>query len=181
MSLFVLLYLQTPYWPWLGVASGFVILSLVTGIRAMIWPTLAALLVAAVSVPGVHPPPPFDVALFVALTTTILTIRRNRVAAETRRQEAEAQAQLARIARQRPDIMPSARTRRGKGPLIQRLTGQIGRTSTEFASGRGHVWINDGVYLAELESETGELPPDTLVRVTGVLDGARLQIRALNR
>ena len=46
MSTLLALYTQAPYWVWLGTAGVFVILALVTGVRSLIWPVLAAVVVA---------------------------------------------------------------------------------------------------------------------------------------
>jgi membrane protein implicated in regulation of membrane protease activity len=66
------LYQQNPVWVWVTVAAFFVALNLATGWARMIWPMLAALLLAALHVAGAAPPAPWDWAVFAVLAVGAL-------------------------------------------------------------------------------------------------------------
>jgi membrane protein implicated in regulation of membrane protease activity len=66
------LYEQNPLWIWLAVAAFFVALNLATGWARMIWPMLAALLLAGLHAARIAPPAPWDWAVFAALAVGTL-------------------------------------------------------------------------------------------------------------
>jgi membrane protein implicated in regulation of membrane protease activity len=61
------LYAQNPVWLWLTVSAFCIALNLATGWARMIWPMLAALLVAGLHAAHAAPRAPWDWAVFAAL------------------------------------------------------------------------------------------------------------------
>ena len=172
MSTLEALYTQAPYWVWLGTAALFVILALVTGVRSLVWPVLAAVVVATLDLMGLRMPPTAEMALFLALTTTAFILPKWMTTPHS-----------AKV----PGLDLRQRTKAGKphemGPVdrTSRLVGRIGRTTSEFANGVGRVWIEGAEWAAELESGEDGVPPEAPVRVTRVVGGVRLQVQGLDR
>ena len=172
MSTLMALYTQAPYWVWLATAGLFVVLTLVTGVRSLVWPVLAAVAVAALDLFGLHLPPTAEVALFLALTTLAFIVPRWMTTPHSAK-------------------VPGMDVRRMSGggkphemgtvDRTSRLVGRIGRTTSEFANGVGRVWIEGAEWAAELESGEDMMPPEAPVRVTRVIGGVRLQVQGLDR
>jgi len=78
-----------------------------------------------------------------------------------------------------PVAPKSGRREMGTVDRTGRLVGRIGRTTSEFANGVGRVWIEGAEWAAELEGHEDDLPPEAPVRITRVIGGVRLQVRAL--
>ncbi len=62
------LYLQEPFWIWLAAGALFVSLNLATGSSLLLWPSLAAAIIACVDLAGFHLGMPVEIGLFGALT-----------------------------------------------------------------------------------------------------------------
>jgi len=171
MSTLMALYVQAPYWVWLGTAALFVVLALVTGVRSLVWPVLAAVVVAAVGLFGLHLPPTAEVALFLALTTLAFIVPKWMTTPHSAKVPG---LEVRRTGGGRPHEM-------GTVDRTSRLVGRIGRTTSEFANGVGRVWIEGAEWAAELESGEDGVPPEAPVRVTRVVGGVRLQVQGLDR
>ena len=172
MSTLMALYTQAPYWVWLATAGLFVVLTLVTGVRSLVWPVLAAVAVAALDLFGLHLPPTAEVALFLALTTLAFIVPRWM----TTPHSAKVPGMDVR-GRSRPP----KKLEMGTVDRATKLVGRIGRTTSEFANGVGRVWIEGAEWAAELESGEDGVPPEAPVRVTRVVGGVRLQVQGLDR
>jgi inner membrane protein len=70
---------------------------------------------------------------------------------------------------------------RPKGPDINdplsRIVGHEGQAASAFSSGRGRVFVDGKEWAAELE-EGEDLPAGADIKVTKVLTGARLRVKA---
>jgi len=172
MSTLLALYTQAPYWVWLGTAGVFVILALVTGVRSLVWPVLAAVVVAAGDLFGMRLPPTAEVALFLALTTLAFILPKWMTTPHS------AKVPGLDVGRPRSTGKPHEM---GTVDRTSRLVGRIGRTTGEFANGVGRVWIEGAEWAAELESGEDGVPPEAPVRVTRVVGGVRLQVQGLDR
>ena len=172
MSTLLALYTQAPYWVWLGTAGVFVILALVTGVRSLIWPVLAAVVVAGSDLFGMRLPPTAEVALFLALTTVAFILPKWMTTPHS------ANVPGLDVSRPRSNGKPHEM---GTVDRTSRLVGRIGRTTGEFANGVGRVWIEGAEWAAELESGEDGVPPEAPVRVTRVVGGVRLQVQGLDR
>jgi len=160
------LYLQEPFWIWLGAGALFVSLNLATGSSLLLWPSLAAAIIACVDLAGFHLGMPVEIGLFGALTAVAYGI-------------VYGLAPTAKVAA----AGPAASAQPSKTPLgttnqTARLIGRIGRTTGDFRNGVGRVGIDGAEWAAELDGDD-ELPPETPVRVMRVMGAARLQVRSL--
>ena len=171
MTTLLALYQQAPYWVWLAVAGVFVILALVTGVRALLWPVLAAVAVAALDLTDVRLALSAEVALFLALTVAAFIVPRWVTTPRSYK-----------VAGMDDEMAPPKRGAREMGTVdrTSRLVGRIGRTTSEFANGVGRVWIEGAEWAAELESGEDGVPTEAPVRVTRVIGGVRLQVQGLN-
>ena len=81
-----------------------------------------------------------------------------------------------------PDVddRPSSGAISGRQGQTARLTGRIGRTTSEFVNGVGRVWIDGAEWGAEIDSGEEDLPEGAPVRVVRVIGGIRLQVHGLN-
>lgn len=163
------LYLQDPFWLWLGLSCLFVALNMATGAAALMWPGIAAALVAVLELTGLRLGLGIEGAVFVAICLTVLAggyVRSPRtvVMAGVPNDDARGANPLAR----------------GAQGQTGRLIGRIGRTSSEFVNGVGRVWIDGAEWGAEIDSGEHDLPEGAPVRVTKVIGGIRLQVHGLN-
>jgi len=172
MAILEALYQQDPFWIWLSVASLFVALNLATGSSLLMWPGVAAALVATMEILGVRLGLEAEGAIFAGLSVVMI---------------------VASVVRAAPRTVvavgdPVRRSRTGKASkageasegLSGRLIGRIGRASSEFANGVGRVWIDGAEWAAELDGED-DLPEGEPVRVIKVVGGVKLQVRSLTR
>jgi inner membrane protein len=171
MASIVALYEQSPYWVWLALAALFVVMALITGARSLIWPSVAAAVVAGAGIANMHLAPPAEIALFIAITLAAYLAPRRMAPAPT--------AQVPGMDEIAPVAPKSGRREMGTVDRTGRLVGRIGRTTSEFANGVGRVWIEGAEWAAELEGHEDDLPPEAPVRITRVIGGVRLQVRAL--
>ena len=158
MEILQALYQQDPTWLWLSLASLFVALNLATGSGVLMWPAVAAAVVAALGLMGHRLGPIVEAGVFLGLSILMLAVV------------------MARAARS-----PGRAASAGQGGLAQpaRLIGRIGRASGEFANGVGRVWIDGVEWAAELDAAGDTLPAGQPVRITRVVGGAKLQVHPL--
>lgn len=170
MAIIDALYQQDPFWIWLAVASVFVALNLATGSPLLMWPGVAAALIAAMDIFSVRLGLHVEALIFLALVTLLYGVLFLRLSKET---------VLAGAA----DVQARATlTGDGMGQMRQtgRLVGRIARANGEFNNGVGRVWIDEAEWGAELEGADETLPDGEPVRVTKVMGGIRLQVRPLH-
>lgn len=147
------LYLTHPFWIWLAVAAVFLGAEIATGTGWLLWPTAAAAVVALINLATIRMGLPAELVVFAVLTiVSALTARRYLPH---------------NIAGDNPDI---------NDPL-HRLVGRHGVASASFLDGRGRVAVDGKDWAAELDGGR-ELEAGSRVEVTGVVDGARLSVRA---
>jgi membrane protein implicated in regulation of membrane protease activity len=167
------LYLQNPFWIWLAVGAVFVALDIATGWGKLIWPGVAAAILAFINLAHVRLGLPVEIVVFVGVSVAgvVLSLglhRRPRAAPENiphteKRAAAPAPEAAAGVSQDRTG----------------RLVGRIGRTTGEFVNGVGRVWIDGAEWGAEIDAGDDVLPPDEPVRVTGVTGGVRLRVQSL--
>ncbi len=170
MTTLMALYEQAPYWAWLGAAGLFVVLALVTGVRSLFWPVLAAVVIAGLELGGVRLALSAEIALFLALTVAAYTLPRMLTTRPSSRDSDGEEMTAPRVSKHEM----------GTVDRTSRLVGRIGRTTSEFSNGVGRVWIEGAEWAAELETGEDGVPPEAPVRVTRVLGGVRLQVQGLN-
>jgi membrane protein implicated in regulation of membrane protease activity len=162
------LYLQDPYWLWLGAGCLLVALSLATGLSLLMWPALAAAAVAGLEASGLRAGPAGEAAIFVVLSLAALGVLILRVHQADAAEPAESPRR------------PAVRAVSGRQNQTGRLVGRIGRASGEFVNGVGRVWIEGAEWGADLESSEETLPDGAPVRVIGVTGGIRLRVQPLS-
>lgn len=168
MAALAALYLQDPFWLWLAAGCLFVALNLATGSGLLMWPAMAAAVVALLELVGVRLGITVEVGIFAVLSlgagaVLVSRIPRTEVAAGHGHAPAR----------------PPGRTTSGVQDQTARLIGRIGRSSGEFINGVGRVWIDGAEWGAELDGGDEVLPDGVPVRVTKVIGGIRLQVHAL--
>jgi len=168
------LYVQNPFWVWLGVGAVFVAFDVASGSGKLIWPGAAAAVLAFLNLADIRLGVEWELGLFIAVSilgiglTSNLHLRRPDAVIE--REPTVSKAPLPAVESQ--DLTGRERT--------ARLIGRIGRTTGEFANGVGRVWIDGAEWGAEIDTGDDALPPDVPVRVMGVTGGVRLQVRGLS-
>jgi hypothetical protein len=140
-----------PFWLWIALGGIFLIGELMTGSGWLLWPAGAA---AATGVATVVWPigAPYQIVLFVAVAILATYLGRR--------------------------FLPPAG--RGKGDIndpTPRLVGRQGEAAAAFKAGLGRVFVDGKEWAAELEGG-GELAAKSKVRVTEILGGARLKVKA---
>ncbi len=168
------LYLQNPFWIWLGVGAVFVALDIATGTGKLIWPGVAAAALAFINLAEVRLGLPVEIGVFLVvsavgvLVTSGLHRRRPHASPDNTLQTEK------RTAAPTPETLEAASQDR-----TGRLIGRIGRTTGEFVNGVGRVWIDGSEWGAEIDAGEDVLPAEAPVRVMGVTGGVRLQVRGL--
>lgn len=165
------LYLQDPFWIWLGVAALFVSLSLASGSNMLFLPSVCAVIVAAVEIVGLRAGIEIEAAIFVALTAFAVV---GAYALQPR-----AKIVLAGTGGGRKAGGGGAASETPAPLQASALVGRIARATSEFANGVGRVWIDGHEWSAELEGVEESLPPDASVRVIRVVGGVKLLVRGL--
>jgi membrane protein implicated in regulation of membrane protease activity len=162
------LYLQDPFWLWLALGCLFVSLNLATGSGLLMWPGMAAALVALLELVGVRLGIAVELGIFVILSLgAVASLIARMPRAEVLSNEAE-------------PGRPPGKTASGRQEQTGRLVGRIGRSTGEFVNGVGRVWIDGAEWGAELDSGEEVVPEGAPVRVTKVIGGIRLQVHALH-
>jgi len=151
MHALIELYTGHPFWVWMAVAAVLLAIEMMTGTGYLLWPAGAAAVVALIT--PLRLGSPVEIAVFAGLTLVGTLVAR----------------------RYWPNPLRPA------GPDINdphpRLVGSRGRAAGAFAAGHGRVFVDGKEWSAELE-EGGELPSGAEVKVTGVLSGACLKVKA---
>ena len=167
MTTFEALYLQEPFWIWLAAGALFVALNLATGSSLLLWPSVAAAVVACVDLMGLRLGMPVEIGMFAGLSALAFVL-------------VYGFSPSTKVMAAGPD--PSAgpsKTNFGRPDQTARLIGRIGRTTVAFGNGVGRVWIDGAEWAAELDSGEEDLPIETPVRVMRVIGAVRLQVRSL--
>jgi membrane protein implicated in regulation of membrane protease activity len=151
MTWLVQLYAVHPFWVWVAAAAVLLTIEVSTGSGYLLWPAASAAVVALLTGFGLGAPG--EVIVFAVLTiVSTLAARR---------------------------WLPHPFLARG--PDINdphhRIVGRTGRAASAFQSGHGRVFVDGKEWAAELE-DGGELASGAHVRVTGVLSGACLKVKA---
>jgi len=145
------LYAAHPFWSWMAFAAVLLAIEVPTGSGYLLWPAAAAAIVALTT--GLRLGLPVELLIFAGLTI-VSTVAARR-------------------------FLPNPF--RIKGPDINdphpRLVGRHGQAATAFAAGRGRVFVDGKEWAAELE-DGGELAQGAEVKVTGLISGARLKVKA---
>jgi inner membrane protein len=153
MDLITNLYTTDPFWVWLAIAAVILGLEVATGSGYLMWPAGAAAIIAVINLTGIRMGLPAELAL-VAVLTLVATLTTKRWMPKN-------------IHGDNPDI---------NDPSI-RLVGRRGVATANFVDGRGRVDVDGKDWAAELDA--GEiLAAGTRVEVIGIIDGARLSVRA---
>jgi membrane protein implicated in regulation of membrane protease activity len=166
------LYLQDPFWIWLGLASVFVALSFATGVNLLLLPSACAVAVALLEVAGVRLGLTAETGVFAALTAFALM---GAFALQPRARVAVVGATAARQARASGYDMGSGKPTEDPSALV----GRIARATGEFNNGVGRVWIDGSEWAAEIDGIEETLPLGASVRVIRVIGGVKLQVRGL--
>lgn len=155
------LYLQDPFWIWLGVTALFVSLCFAMGSNVFLLPAACAVLVVLAELAGLRLGAQAEVAGFVVLSVLAVT---GAFVLQPRARAAFAGAAARRAAE---PAEPSS------------LVGRIARTAGEFVNGVGRVWIDGTIWAAEIEGAEESLAPGVSVRVVRVVGGVKLQVRPI--
>ena len=145
------LYIVHPFWTWMGLAALLLAAEVATGSGYLLWPSASAAATGLLA--GLGFGLPIELLAFAILTiATTLFARR---------------------------YLPHPF--RPKGPDINdplgRIVGHEGQTASAFSRGRGRVFVDGKEWAAELE-DGEELPLGAEVKVTGIIGGARLKVKA---
>jgi membrane protein implicated in regulation of membrane protease activity len=142
---------EHPFWGWLALAAVLLAAEAATGSGYLLWPAGSAAITALIT--PLHLGAPVEITVFAALTLiSTLVFRR---------------------------FWPSPF--RPRGPDINdphtRIVGHNGQAASAFTAGRGRVFVDGKEWAAELDGG-GDLASGATVKVVGVLDGARLKVKA---
>ncbi len=144
-------YANHPFWSWMALAAILLALEIVTGSGYLLWPSASAAVTALLMGLGLKLPE--ALALFAGLTIVSTIVAR----------------------RYLPHPFQP------KGPDINdpghRIIGHKGHAASAFLAGQGRVFVDGKEWAAELEGGE-ELAAGTEVKVTGLLTGARLKVKA---
>ncbi|MEI9964963.1 MAG: NfeD family protein [Caulobacteraceae bacterium] len=145
------LYEAHPFWIWIAVAAVLLAAEVATGSGYLLWPSASA--VATALITGLRLGLPVELAVFAGLTIVSTLVARR--------------------------YLPNPF--RPRGPDINdphhRIVGHPGHAAGSFSAGQGRVFVDGKEWAAELE-DGGDLPAGAQVRVTGILSGSSLKVRA---
>jgi membrane protein implicated in regulation of membrane protease activity len=145
------LYLEHAFWFWLGLAAVILAVEVASGSGWLLWPAGAALVVAFLTL-LIGPDPGAAIVAF-AVLTLVSTLLARRYLPKS-------------VLGQGGDINDN----------VGRLIGQEARAVAAFSDGSGRVLIDGKEWAAEL-AEGYVLAEGERVRVIGVADGSRLQVK----
>jgi membrane protein implicated in regulation of membrane protease activity len=145
------LYLVHPFWTWMGLAAILLAIEVATGSGYLLWPSASAAVTGLLA--GLGLGLPVELLAFAVLTIASTLIARRYLPQPFRPRG--------------PDI---------NDPL-RRVVGHDGHAASAFSNGRGRVFVDGKEWAAELE-DGEELAPGADVKVTGVIGGARLKVKA---
>lgn len=151
MQTLVEIYWTQPFWIWLGV--GVILLAIEAAFTTewLLWPAVAAGVVALLTAIGLDFGPGFELAVFAAVTV-VLTVAARRF-----------------VQKVNPATEPDINDR------DVRLIGQKARVVEPFVDGRGRVFISGSEWSAEIEGQA-PAPGDSVI-VTAV-SGSLLRVAA---
>ena len=144
-------YANHPFWSWIAVAAILLAIEVVTGSGYLLWPSASAAVTGLLTGLGLKLPE--SLALFAGLTIVSTLVARRYLPHPFRPKG--------------PDINDPA----------HRIVGHEGRAASVFSGGRGRVFVDGKEWAAELEGGK-ELAAGSEVKVTGLLGGARLKVKA---
>lgn len=150
MSVIADFYAVQPFWIWLAIGVLLLAIETMFSTEWLLWPAVAAGIVAVMTAIGIRLGLPGEVAVF-ALLTVIATLLSRRL-----------------VSKANPDG-PDINDRDG------RLIGQRARVVEAFVSGRGRVFISGAEWPAEVEGEAPGAGQDVVVH--GV-SGSLLKVKA---
>jgi hypothetical protein len=142
-----------PFWTWLAVGAALLALETATGSGYLLWPAVAAGVVALMTL-AIHVGLPLEVVIF-ALITIGLTV----------------------LARRYWPPHPHKPHHPELNDRGARLLGRHGQTIGAFAGGQGRVFVDGAEWTAELETDDAGPPAGARVEVIKVVDGGRLRVR----
>ncbi|HST91243.1 MAG TPA: NfeD family protein [Brevundimonas sp.] len=145
------LHAAQPYWIWLALGVALLAIEAAFSTEWLLWPAVAAGMVAVVTAIGLPLSLIGEVALF-AVVTVILTLLSRRL-----------------IQRVNPTDSPDINAREG------RLVGQQAQVVQPFVNGRGRVFVSGAEWIAEIDG-VGPLAGETVVVES--IDGPKLKVRA---
>lgn len=144
-------YANHPFWSWVALAAILLAIEIVTGSGYLLWPSASAAVTALLTGLGLNLAE--TLAIFAGLTI-VSTLAARRYLPHPFRARG-------------PDINDPA----------HRIVGHEGRVASAFAGGHGRVFVDGKEWAAELEGAE-ELAAGAEVKVTGVVTGARLKVKA---
>jgi len=196
MQTLIELYRQNPFWIWIAVGAIFVAFDILAGSGRLIWPAVAAAILAFINLADVRLGVEIELAIFLCVSAAGvgLSLRLNRsrprasaeviepgprpgLRPDTASSHAVVQPAAAQV-REAPQAVDMASLTNQERSV--RLIGRIGRTTGEFINGVGRVWIDGSEWSAEVDAGDGELPAEAPVRVLGVTGGVRLRVQGLS-
>ena len=151
MEALIDLHAAQPYWIWLALGVALLAIEAAFSTEWLLWPAVAAGMVAVATAIGLPLSLIGEVALF-AVVTVILTLLSRRL-----------------IQRVNPTDSPDINAREG------RLVGQRAQVVQPFVNGRGRVFVSGAEWIAEIEG-VGPLAGETVVVES--IDGPKLKVRA---
>ncbi len=151
MDALIDLHAAQPYWIWLAIGVALLAVEAAFSTEWLLWPAVAAGMVAVLTVIGLPLSLIGEVAVF-AVLTVILTLLSRRL-----------------IQRVNPSDSPDINAREG------RLVGQRAQVIQPFVNGRGRVFVSGAEWIAEIDG-VGPLAGETVV--VEAIDGPKLKVRA---
>ncbi len=143
MTWLVELYATQPFWVWLAIGVLLLAVEAMFSTEWLLWPAVAAGIVAVMTAAGFQPGAAWEVAIFAALTVVATLLSR-------------------RLAGRVNPIGPDVNDRE------IRLIGQRARVVEPFVNGRGRVFVTGAEWSAELVGAPPAAGQDVLVeRVSG--------------
>lgn len=144
------LYASQPFWIWLGVAVVLLAFEASLSTEWLLWPAVAAGVVAVITALGVRMGLAAEVGVFAGLTI-LATLMSRRL-----------------VKRVNPEDLPDINDR------DLRLVGRRARVVQPFVEGRGRVFVSGAEWAAQIE---GDGPPVGDSVVVDRLDGPSLKVR----
>ncbi|HZV85298.1 MAG TPA: NfeD family protein [Brevundimonas sp.] len=150
MEALIDLHAAQPYWIWLAIGVALLAIEAAFSTEWLLWPAVAAGMVAVLTVIGLPLSLIGEVAVF-AVLTVILTLLSRRL-----------------IQRVNPTDSPDINAREG------RLVGQRAQVVQPFVNGRGRVFVSGAEWIAEMDGAVA-LAGETVV--VEAIDGPKLRVR----
>jgi Membrane protein implicated in regulation of membrane protease activity len=144
------LYANQPFWVWLSIGVVLLAIELALSSEWLLWPAVAAGIVAVLSALGMRFGFGVDLLLFAVLSMGLLAVSRKL------------------IKRANPDDVPDINAR------DHRLVGQKARVVEPFVDGRGRVFVSGAEWAALIEGAGPEAGESVVVES---IDGPTLKVR----